>query len=85
MAADNAMDGCLLSKDESPTCNEPESTFPMVLVRGMNSIGNHLAFRAPVFANICTQVCNAPRYERFKDGFCSHRYYAVRANIEIGV
>lgn len=71
---DSALDDCILAKQENPRCNDPQSTFPQVTARGMRAVDNHPAFKSAVFDEICVHVCKtgrAPRFEGFKDGFCS--------------
>ena len=70
---DSALDGCITAKRDDPSCSDPQSTFPMVLVRGLNTVSQHPAFVAEKFSDVCRQVCatgRAPRFEPFKVGFC---------------
>lgn len=70
---DSALDGCITAKQEDPDCKDPQSTFPMVLVRGLSTVSQHPAFVPEKFADVCRQVCatgRAPRLEPFREGFC---------------
>jgi hypothetical protein len=70
---DSALDGCIMAKQEDPRCQDPQSTFPMVLVRGLSALSQHPAFSSGKFTDVCRQVCatgRAPRLEPFKENFC---------------